>query len=809
MDAIRQDVRYALRILIKQPGFSLFAILILALGIGANTAIFTMINAVLLRPLALRDPGLVLSVWESRQDIGKYPFSIPDFLDLREQNRTLSSFSAFAIWNANLSAEETPERVTGVQATGDFFDTLGAHAAVGRLFDSSDARPGSPHVAVLGYGFWKRHYAGDPSVVGRTIRLNGEAYTVLGVMPADLIYRRLQEDVAVPLILGEDPRRDERNNNCLRGYARMKPGVTPLQVRDDLDSIIKRLQREYPSTNAGKTGTEVETLQDSLVGDVRGQLMFLLGAVLAVLLTACANLAGLLLVRTSTRGKELAIRASLGASRPRLLRQLLIESLTLSLAGGSLGLAFAAGGLRALLAALPAALPRSAEISLDPRVLAFTLLLSLFCGLIFGIAPALELSRADLNARMKPGAQTGGARQRVRQALVIAQVAASLVLLVGSGLLLRSFLRLSAVNPGFNPDGVLVTRLSLPATQYKGNEDVYHFYQELARRAENLPGVRSAAAANVVPTDGFLATVEFSIIGRNWTSADFPTAHYRMVSPNYFRTLQIPLVAGREFFDTDNAQGAAVAIITQAFARQFWPGGDPLGAHMEIDDVQTGMRDVEIIGIVGDIHDFGLDHKAQVEVYTPLAQVPPETMSYLKSSMYWFLRTATDPLAAGKLFRHEVQSIDRDIPANSMRTLESYLDQSVAARRFNLVLVVVFGAAALLIAAMGIYGVVSYTVVLRTREIGVRLALGAHPRMVFRLILGQGLRLVAIGLVAGLFAAVFATRAAANLLFQTSAADPLTYLAITALLLVVAALACYWPGRRAMAVDPLVALRSE
>jgi putative ABC transport system permease protein len=430
---------------------------------------------------------------------------------------------------------------------------------------------------------------------------------------------------------------------------------------------------------------------------------------------------------------------------------------------------------------------------------------------MFGVAPALELSRENLNEEMKESGRgiSGGARQRVRQFLVMAQVAASLVLLVGSGLLLKSFLRLGEVRPGFNPENVLVVRLALPKTQYKGNEEVFHFYQQLLGRVESLPGVQSVAVANVVPTDGFLATVEFSIVGRGWTSVQFPEAHYRMVTPAYFRTMQIPLLAGREFSERDNAQGAPVAIISQAFAKQYWPGESPLGAHIQMDDVQTGMREVEIVGVVGDIHDFGLDHEAQAEVYAPISQVPPGTIDYLKANMYWFLRTAGDPLPLATAFRRAVQGVDRDVPATSTRTLEQYLEQSLAPRRFNLILVGIFGAAALLIASMGIYGVISYFVMQRTREIGIRLALGAQREEVLRLILGHGLRLVATGVAAGLLAALLLARMIRSQLFGTSATDPATYAGITVLLLAVALLACYLPARRAMAVDPLIALRHE
>jgi putative ABC transport system permease protein len=812
MEALWQDVQYAFRTLIRKPGFGVFAVLTLALGIGANTAIFSMVNAVLLRRLALREPDRILTIWESRGDSDKLPISIPDFLDLQAQNRSLTQMAALANWNANLSGEETPERVQGIQASGDFFETLGVQAVIGRTLLPTDAEPGSPRTVVLSQGFWSRHYGNDRTIVGEAIRLNGDAYTVVGVLPTTFVYRQSQDDVIAPLVFENDARREHRNDNFLRLFGRLKPGVTKEQARADLLGVVGEIRRKYPRDNATQNGIFAEELQTALVGNVRGSLMILLGAVLAVLLITCANLAGLFLVRASTRTKEMAMRVALGASRGRLLRLLLTESLLVATVGGALGLIAGAIGIHALVAISPADLPRAKEIGLDARVLEFTTVISLLCGLVFGMAPAVELSKVNLNEEMKEsgrGSSGSAARQRVRQLLVVAQVAISLILLAGSGLLLKSFVRLEAVDPGFNPKNLLVVRLALPKTHYKGREGILNFYRALSPRIENLPGVKSVAVANVIPTDGFLATVDFSLVGRGWTADQLPEAHYRMTTPAYFHTLGIPLLAGREFAESDTEQDAPVAIINQTFAKRYWPGGNPLGAHVQMDDTEQGMREAEIVGVVGDIHDFGLDNDSRAEIYTPIPQVPAGTLAYLKNNMCWFVRTANKPLTAAAPFREEVKKIDADVPASSVRTVEQYMAQSIAPRRFNLVLVSIFAAVALFLAAMGIYAVISYSVAQRTCEIGIRIALGAQRFEVLRLILKEGLLLVAVGAALGLVMAFLFTRLIKGLLFGVSAADPATYLAITVLLFAIAALACYVPGRRAMSVDPLSALRHE
>jgi putative ABC transport system permease protein len=812
METLLQDVRYAIRTLTRKPGFAVFAVLTLALGIGANTAIFSMVNAVLLRPLALREPERILLIWESRGDSDKLPISIPEFLDLQAQNRSFSQMAALANWNANLSGEETPERLQGMQASASFFETLGVQANIGRTLLPADAAPGSPRTVVLSYGFWSRHYGGDRTIVGKAIRLNGDSYTVVGVLPASFVYRQVQDEVITPLVFENDARREQRGNNFLRTFGRLKPGVTQGQAREDLLGMIREIRRQNPSDNTAQTGVFIEELQSAILGKVSRSLTLLLGAVLAVLLIACANLAGLFLVRASARTKEVAIRVALGASRARLMQQLLTESLLVAIVGGALGLIVGSIGIHALIAISPADLPRAKEIELDARVLEFTILISLLCGVIFGTVPALELSKVNLNEEMKEGGRDssgGSARQRVRQLLMVAQVAISLILLVGSGLLLKSFVRLEAVDPGFNAKNLLVVRLALPKTHYKGRESVIVFYRALSPRIENLPGVKSVAVANVVPTDGFLATVDFNLVGRGWMADQFPEAHYRMTTPGYFHTLAIPLLAGREFTESDTEQSARVAIINQTFAKRYWPSGNPIGAHLQMDDTQQAMREVEIVGVVGDVHDFGLENDSRAEIYAPIPQVPGDTLSYLKNNMCWFVRTENEPLSAAAPFREEVKKLDPDVPASNVRTVEQYMAQSIAPRRFTLVLVGIFGAAALFLAAMGIYAVLSYSVAQRTSEIGIRMALGAQRAEVFRLIVGNGLALVGGGAAVGLVTALLVTRLMKGLLYGVSAADPLTYLAITVLLLAIATLACYVPGRRAMSVDPLIALRHD
>jgi putative ABC transport system permease protein len=812
METFWQDLRYALRGMRRRPGFSVFAVLLLGLGIGANTAIFSIVNAVLLRPMPMREPDRIVGVWESRDGSERFPISLPEYLDLKERSRTFEELSAAANWNTNLSGEATPVRVTGMQVTGNFFAALGATAEIGRVLVPEDAKPGATKTVVLGHGFWASHYAEDSGVVGHSIRLNDEMYTVVGVLPPGFQYRGVQDDLIAPLVIEQDPRRLQRSNNYLRAIGRMKAGVSRGQARADLAGILKQLRLEYPNTASLRTDAMVEDLRESLVGKVKNGLLMILGAVATVLLIACGNLAALQLVRASERSREVAIRVSLGATRSRLLRQLLTESMLMALLGGAVGIAVAYAGTKALLRLSPASLPRAAEIGISWEVAAFTLAISVACGLVCGLAPAVEQMRLNLSGSMKEGergASSGKGKQRLRQGLVAGQIGASLVLLIGTGLLLKSFSRVEEVQPGFNAKNLLVVRLALPRTHYKGKEEVVNFYRTLQPRVASLAGVKSVAVANVVPTDNFLATVDFSIVGRGWSANQLPEAHYRMVTAQYFRTMEIPVIAGRAFEESDTNESAPVVLINQSLAKRYWPTGSPVGEHLQIDDTQDKMREVEVVGVVGDVRDFGLENDAKSEIFTPIAQVPPDTLIYLKNNMYWFVRTANEPLMTAGAFREELGKVDRDVPASATQTMERYLELSVASRRFNLQMAEIFGVAALLLATIGVYGVISYLVTQQTREIGIRMALGAERGEVFASVMRLGLGLAGAGVIAGVVAALILTRWMKSLLFGVSATDVLTYAGTIGLLLVVAVGASLVPGIRATKIDPVIALRYE
>ena len=720
--------------------------------------------------------------------------------------------AAVAGWNANFSGDSTPERVQGIQATDTFFQTLGARTDIGRTFSPSDTVSGSPRVVVLSHGFWKRHFGSDPEVLGRSIRLNGDTYSVIGVLPTDFVFRSAQWDVIVPLLFADDPRHDQRADNFLRTFGRLKDGTTIGQASADLGGIVRRLQRDYPKTNAGKPDVRLELLLGSIVGNVRTGMTLILAAVSSVLLIACANLACLMLVRASGRSKEIAVRISLGAPRSRLVRQLLTETLIMSILGGAAGILLAAGGTHALSALLPAAIPRTEGIHVDSRVVLFATALSLFCGCLFGLAPIRELSRTSLNDEMKQGGRSvsgSQASRALRQSLVIAQVAASLTLLLGTLLLLKSFVYLAHVNPGFNPSNVLVVRLALPKYSYSDGDRILHFYEHLAEKAEALPGVKSVAVANVVPTDGFLASVNFNIVGRSWAPDQYPEAHYRMVTPKYFRTMEIPIRSGRDFSVSDRAEGAPVAIINQAFAHKYWPENNPVGDHLQMDDTQGALREVEIIGIVGDIHDFGLENASPAEVYVPITQVPPQTIGYLRNNMCWFLRSSIAPSNIAASFREQVALVDPDVPSASVRTLEQYLEQSMAPRRFNLSVTSLFGLLALAFTVLGVYALISYSVLQRTGEIGIRMALGAQRSQVFGLVIREGLKPVGLGIACGVIPAFLVTRWIQSMLYGVNLKSPAIYVGTGAIVLCAALLACYLPARRAIQIDPVGALRQE
>jgi putative ABC transport system permease protein len=813
LEMLVRDLRYGARMLLKQPGFTLIAVITLALGIGANTAIFSLVNSILLRQLPFWQPEQLVWVDSRRPSAGRYSFTLPDFIDFRDQNRSLSGIAAFASWRANLTDQGEPEQLHGLRISANVFELLGVEAVAGRALLPADDTLGQQHVAVLSYGLWRRRFGADPQLVGKKLTLNGASYTVVGVLPSQFFFPIKEAELAVPLAPDADPLRGVRTStNFLRAVARLKPGVTREQGEADLTAVAQRLREQYPVANAQKIGVTLSLLHEEVVGAFRLALWVLLGAVGMVLLITCVNLANLALARGSGRRREMAIRAALGATRRRLIQQLATESLLLALLGGGLGLLLAFFGIDLLLTLSPSTLPRAAEVSVDFRVLGFTLALSLFAGVIFGLAPAWQTARVSPNEELKESGRGagGGTRQsRARNLLVISEIAFSLVLLIGAGLLIKSFLRLQAVNPGFEAGNALAIRLSLPKAQYSNRAAVTAFYEKLRPRLESLPGVEAVGFVSALPLSGTMFSIPFTIEGRATSPDEAHRADYRVVSAGYFRALKIPLIAGREFNEYDTAQTASVALISQNLARLHWPEGSPLGARLHINDNNQGPRPVEIVGVVGDVKHFSLDGEPAPHIYLPIQQAHEDGVAWLTNNQYWLLRTTVDPLTLSAAAGRAIQAVDRNVPTSIIRTMEQYLAASVAPRRFNLWLLTVFAGAALILAASGLYGVISYGVAQRRHEIGIRVALGAQAGDVLKLVIGQGMALAIIGVALGLVVALALTRLMESLLFGVGSTDPLTFTAIALLLMLVALLACYIPARRATKVDPLVALRLQ
>jgi putative ABC transport system permease protein len=813
IEMLLQDLRYAARRLLQKPGFTAVAVLALALGIGGNTAIFSLVNSILLRQLPFRQPEQLVWVSSRRPDSGKRPFNLPDFTDYRDQNQGLAGIAAFANWSANLTDRGDPERLQGLRISANAFQMLGVDAMAGRTFFPADDTPGEQRVVVLSYSLWQRRFGADPQLVGKTLTLNGAGYTVVGVLPPQFFFPIREAELAVPLSPDADPWRGVRNStNFLFALARLKPGVTREQAEADLTSVAERQRQQYPVTNRRKLGVTLSPLHEEVVGDFRLALWVLLGAVGVVLLITCVNLANLALVQAAARRREMAIRTALGAARRRLIQQLATESLLLALLGGVAGLLLAFWGIPLLLALSPASLPRAAEVGMDFRVLGLTLALSLLAGVIFGLAPAWQATRVSLNEELKESGRSsaGGARQsRARGLLVITEIALSLVLLVGAGLLVKSFLHLQAVSPGFEAENALAVRLSLPKAHYSNRAALTAFYEKLRPRLESLPGVETVGVVSALPLSGTLHSIPFTIEGRAATPDEVERADYRVVNSGYFRALKIPLIAGREFNERDMAQTAPVALISQNLAHRYWPDHSPLGAHLRINDNNQGPRLVEIVGVVGDVKHLSLDGEPAPHIYLPIHQTHEDGVVWLTDNQYWLLRTAVDPLTLQAAVRREIQAVDREAPASNIRTMEQYLAASVAPRRFNLWLLTVFAGAALALAATGLYGVISYGVAQRRHEIGIRMTLGARASDVLKLVIGQGIRLALAGVALGLLAALALTRLMKNLLFNVSATDPLTFLVIAALLVFMALLACFVPARRAAKVNPIIALRGE
>jgi len=802
MKSLLQDVRYGLRRLSKSPGFTIVAAGALALGIGANTAIFSVVNAVLLRPLPYPAPDELVQVWETRprQNMASVEASPNEFLAWAAEGRSFRHLAAVDFANYNLTGRGEPERVTAALVSAEYFPAFGVAPAAGRAFLAEEDQPGKENVVVLTHDFWQTRFGGDPSVLDQTVSLDGAACAVVGIMPRGF---RLPQDakLARPIAFAPEAR-TRAGSHYLQVFGRLAGGVTREQAGAELSGIAARLEQTFASTNAGH-GVVLVPLREQLVGDVRPALLVLLGAVGLVLLIACANLANLLLARAEGRRKEVAVRAALGASRWRIVRQLLAESVLLAAAGGGLGLLLAVWGVDLLVSLDPAGVQRVGEVALDAGVLAFTVALSLATGLVFGLAPALQASKTDFVETLKEGGRssTGPARAgRLRGALVVSEVALTLVLLVGAGLLVKSFARLLDVDPGLDPRGVLTLDLSLPPAKYAERRQVAAFYERLLGEVAALPGVEVAGAVSVLPLGGDDNSNFVEIEGRPpLAPGQALRAGRRNASPDYFRALRVPLKSGRALAPSDAADAPPAAVINEAMARAFFPGEDPVGKRLRTGDNNPW---VTIVGVVGDVRHRGLDVDTRPEMFFPHAQSPSRQMSLV-------VRSGGDPLALVGAVRERVRAVDKDQPVGNVKTMEAWVAESVASRRFAVLLLAAFALVAAGLAAVGIYGVVSYGVAQRTHELGLRLALGAQRSDVLRLVIRQGMKMTLVGAAVGLAAALALTRLMAGLLYGVSATDPLVFAGVALLLVAVALLACYVPARRATRVDPMVALRHE
>ena len=801
MENLLQDIRYGVRSLFKRPGFAAVAVITLALGIGANSAMFSAVNAVLLRPLSFPESERIVLVEgvNPQQGITDSNLSVPDFADWQSQNQVFEQMAGFVTGGSLLVNNEETERVRGTSVTADFFPLFKTKALLGRALQPDDAQKGHDDVVVLSYGLWQRRFGSDPDVVGSKVKVGGEAATVVGVMPAGFDYP-YQSELWVPFAI--DAAAERRDNRYLEVITRLKPGVTLAQAQAQMDTINQRLAQTYPETNTG-SGVRLATLQERLVGGTRSSLLLLLGAVAFVLLIACANVANLLLARATARQKEIAVRTALGASRWRVIRQLLTESVLLSTVGGAVGLLLSLWLTKLLIAVSPPNSPRFDEIRPDTRVFLFTLALAVLTGLVFGLAPALQASRINLNERLKEGGRMGGgsSHNRVRSMMMVSEVTLSFVLLVGAGLLIKSFMHLRDVSPGFNSANVLSVRISLPSARFPKGEPRVQMLRQVVEHIRSLPGVQSAGAVLSLPLGGDTFNVGRSYIreGRPATPEESANATYLVATPDYFHALQIPLVAGRAFTDQDTEQTPKVLIVNESMARQLWPGESPVGKRITIWRDEKFPR--EIVGVVGDTKRL-LDTEAGSQMYVPFAQDSDWGMSLV-------IRTNGDPAASTAAVRSEIRSLDKGIPVFNVKTMNEVLALSVGPRRTPMLLLSAFAGVALLLAMIGIYGVTAYHVTQRTQEIGIRMALGAQMRDVVSLVLKGGMALAFIGIGLGLVGAFALTRLMSSLLFGVQPTDTATFVIVSLSLCVTALIACYLPARKATKVDPLVALRYE
>lgn len=802
MAALFQDLRYAFRTLGRNPGFSFVVVLILALGIGANTAIFSFVNGVLLSSLPFPEPDRLILVAERNPEKGKSGVVSPRNLeDWEKQSKTIEQFGAWRDWSFRITTPEGRMPASAGIASPGLFAALAVKPVAGRLLLPEDNQRGRDHVVLISYGYWQANLGGDSSIVGQPITLDNESFTIVGVLPPSLKALGLGRfDIWAPVSVDPDQYLERYVRNR-RVYARLKPGVSIKEAQAEMDTIAQQLAEQYPKDNAGYS-VSIASLQDAQVRDVRPALLVFLGAVGLVLLIACANVANLLLARSATRRKEFAIRAALGASRLHLIRQLLTEAVVLALVGGAIGVLLAFWIVDLFVAISPGNIPRLDQVKLDGRVVAFALSLSLLTGVVFGLAAAIGSSRVNLVEHLKEGQRgsAAGLGTRLRGLLVISQVALALVLLAGAGLLGQSFVRLITLRPGFNPQNLLTVQLFLPMERYKKGNEVAAFYQRATEEFRSIPGVQSVGATSAGPQFGGYEPVDVLVEGQPApASGEYPHARYYNVGPDYFHTMQTPLLAGREFTNRDTPGAPAVAIINQAMVRRFFPSEDPLGKRILL---VREKEDLEIVGVVGDVRRFEVGDVVEPEVYYPYMQRP-------RWATYFAIRTNSDPISVVAAVRSRMLTLDKDVPVSNVSTIDQLVSAALREPRFNTALIGAFAGLALLLASVGLYAVVSYSVTQRTHEIGVRIAVGAGQGDIFKLIVGQGMVLTLIGVAIGLAASFALTRVMLSLLFEVSATDPLTFAGISLLLASVALLACYVPARRAMKVDPMMALRYE
>ncbi len=804
----------------RSPGFAIVAVITLALGIGANTAIFSVVNSVLLRPLPYARPdrlAMIYGHWELKKQA---ELAESEYWDMREQARSFSRIAAFADGSANLTGSGAPERLRTGYMTADVLPLLGVAPALGRAFSPDDDLPGRPAVLLLSDGLWRRRFGGDRRIVGRQVMLDDAPATVIGVMPPDFQlprhYSGASMEAWAPLGLDPGANRSERGWHYLDVVGRLRDGVTLEEADREVRALMTRMKATYPGRYAPEFSGSAGGVVELVTGPVRPAMLVLLGTVALLLLIACANVAALLLARSEARGREMAIRTALGANRGRLVSQLLTESVVLAVAGGGLGLLIAAWGVHALALVAPPSVPRLDAVSIDARVLAFTLTVSLLTGLLFGTAPALHSLKANVTEGLADGGRSGTAgraRHRFRQMLVVGQIALGLVLVTGSGLLIQSFLRLKGVDPGFTPEHVLTARVDLTAARYPENRQIWAFYDDLLRRVSALPGVESVGAARALPMTGRLDIGDWSFVMEGRYSVPIKPeerhhADWQAVTPNYFRTMRIPVRQGRVFDDRDDRRAPGAIIVNETLAREVWPNGDAIGQRVLLGGGSVDSTWRTVVGVVGDVRHRGLDAPPRPEMYMPEAQWPGGTGTALRS-LYLAIRTTGDPALLGNPLRTTLGSIDPDVPLAELQTMNDALGSWAAERRLTMLIVTLFAALALTLAAVGVYGVMAHLVAERTREIGIRIALGALPREILRLLAQQGTAIAGTGIVLGMLGSFAATRLLSGMLYEVQPNDPPTFAVTTITIALVAAVATLIPAIRATRVDPVEALRSE